>query len=94
MESFKQHAIWNILVFSIFNGLFALTPAFAQADNSACGPLGNTFGPFDYRTERGEKLSMVEGAHFLPEQPPRTIGDDATRREGKYAQTQWFALLR
>jgi tetratricopeptide (TPR) repeat protein len=66
MESFKQHAIWNILVFSIFNGLFALTPAFAQADNSACGPLGNTFGPFDYRTERGEKLSMVEGAHFLP----------------------------
>lgn len=36
----------------------------AQAPEDSCGPLGNAFGPFDYRTERGDKLRIVESAHF------------------------------
>jgi len=54
------------LTVSLLNGLFAAIPSIAQTGDPACGPLANSFGPFDYRTERGEKLHMVEGAHFLP----------------------------
>lgn len=39
-------------------------PAFAQTPNLACGPLGGGYGPFDYRTERGHNLKIVEMAHF------------------------------
>ncbi len=31
---------------------------------SACGNLANAFGPFDYRTERGINLRVVENNHF------------------------------
>lgn len=40
------------------------TASFAQAGN--CGPLANAFGPFDYRTEKGNSLYLVESAHFTP----------------------------
>lgn len=40
-------------------------PAAGQ-DPSICGPLTNTYGPFDYRTERG-RLKIVEDYHFTPE---------------------------
>lgn len=36
----------------------------AQSEYSACGSLDNGFGPYDYRTERGPNLRLVEGAHF------------------------------
>lgn len=36
----------------------------AQAAPSVCGELANAFGPFDYRTVRGQELRLVEGAHF------------------------------
>ncbi|HSV51247.1 MAG TPA: tetratricopeptide repeat protein [Burkholderiaceae bacterium] len=39
-------------------------PAFGQAASQACGSIANAFGPFDYRTERGQNLRLVEGAHF------------------------------
>ena len=52
----------TILIFYILLSCF---PAFAQGTANSCGQLTTGFGPFDYRTERGEKLSMVEGAHFL-----------------------------
>jgi tetratricopeptide (TPR) repeat protein len=39
-------------------------PSFGQTENIACGSLTNAFGPFDYRTERGESLKLVESAHF------------------------------
>jgi tetratricopeptide (TPR) repeat protein len=48
--------------------VFALVSAhvtWAQTIN-ACGDLQNAFGPFDYRTDRGEHLRLVEGAHFTP----------------------------
>ena len=41
-------------------------PAAAQMASSQCGPLANAFGPFDYRTDKGQ-LPIVEGAHFTPE---------------------------
>ena len=36
----------------------------AQATSQACGELENSFGPYDYRTERGGPLRLVESAHF------------------------------
>lgn len=66
MANFKLNATFIIRMLSLLGIMWTTVPAFAQAGNSACGPLGNTFGPFDYRTERGEKLGLVEGAHFLP----------------------------
>lgn len=45
---------------------FAATAALAQPGNWACGPLTNTYGPYDYRTDR-DKLPLVLGAHFTPE---------------------------
>jgi tetratricopeptide (TPR) repeat protein len=52
---------------STFLGLAVVT-ALAVAANCAhafeeCGELGNSYGPFDYRTSR-DKLAIVEGAHF------------------------------
>lgn len=40
---------------------------FAEGQASGCGSLANAFGPYDYRTERGSQLQLVEGAHFTPE---------------------------
>lgn len=42
-----------------------LTQAFAQESN--CGPLQNGYGPYDYRTNKGETLDRVEKYHFTPE---------------------------
>ncbi len=38
--------------------------AWAQVDDSMCGPITNAFGPYDFRTERGNNLHLVESAHF------------------------------
>ena len=40
--------------------------SFAQVVNGGCGALQNAFGPFDYRTERGYNLDVVESYHFTP----------------------------
>lgn len=42
------------------------SPLWVQAQESACGALGNPFGPFDYRTDRGNNLHLVESEHFTP----------------------------
>jgi uncharacterized protein (TIGR02996 family) len=47
--------------------LMACTATVAQGGNQGCGSLENAFGPFDYRTERGNSLRLVEGAHFTPQ---------------------------
>lgn len=41
-------------------------PAFGQSGAAQCGDLANAYGPFDYRTDKGEKLHLVESAHFTP----------------------------
>jgi hypothetical protein len=38
----------------------------AQLGPANCGSLENAFGPFDFRTVRGEQLHLVESAHFTP----------------------------
>lgn len=40
-------------------------PASAQQQTfSACGPLANAYGPYDYRVDRGNTLAIVENVHF------------------------------
>jgi tetratricopeptide (TPR) repeat protein len=39
----------------------------AQLGPANCGPLANGFGPFDYRSVRGNQLFLVESAHFTPQ---------------------------
>lgn len=43
------------------------TTAAAQSPSNPCGSLVNAFGPYDYRTDRGQPLYLVEVAHFTPE---------------------------
>lgn len=38
----------------------------AQAQMDLCGDLSNGYGPYDYRTDRGETLGRVDRAHFPP----------------------------
>lgn len=38
----------------------------AQAIESECGPLTNGYGPYDYRTSKGQILDTVENFHFTP----------------------------
>lgn len=53
------------LFFSVFL-IACITPVFSQTGEQACGSLNTAFGPFDYRTERGDNLKIVESAHFTP----------------------------
>lgn len=48
-------------------GLTISLNTWAQDGFSACGSLRNHYGPFDYRTDRGEKLDVVNRAHFTPQ---------------------------
>jgi uncharacterized protein (TIGR02996 family) len=41
--------------------------SYAAEDGTSCGNLIAGYGPFDYRTTRGEKLDIVERYHFTPE---------------------------
>jgi tetratricopeptide (TPR) repeat protein len=61
----RQH--WQLRI-PLFLGIFCslmVTSASAQGDQNSCGSLANTYGPFDYRTQR-EKLKIVEEFHFTP----------------------------
>lgn len=53
------------LLIAVLNG----TSVYAQEQQGNCGPLrvADQFGPYDYRTERGKNLHLVESAHFMPE---------------------------
>lgn len=44
---------------------WSLTVA-AQPATNPCGSIANAYGPYDYRTERGGKLAIVEQYHFKP----------------------------
>ena len=44
----------------------AIGSAEAQLDETRCGSLTASYGPFDYTTVRGNELYLVESAHFTP----------------------------
>lgn len=50
---------------AVCSGLCAESASAQQADN--CGdPFVNAYGPFDYRSNQGPKLKIVEDYHFTP----------------------------
>ncbi|MCK6433834.1 MAG: hypothetical protein HUU30_13635 [Burkholderiaceae bacterium] len=51
----------------------------AQPAAPGCGNLANSFGPHDYRTERGQPLYLVESAHFTPQVEALIRGATARR---------------
>lgn len=61
LVNFKKYS----QLFFLFLAFFSTT-SFSQTGESACGPIASSFGPFDYRTERGNNLNLVESAHFTP----------------------------
>lgn len=65
----------------------AVLPVQAQVSESACGdPFVNNHGPFDYRTERGPKLKIVEDYHFNSK-VESLIGGQSGSIEGDLAYT-------
>lgn len=58
---FRQAA--RLLVLSFLG----LSVACAHAQDEACGPLSNSFGPYDYRADKGYNLQVVEKYHFTPQ---------------------------
>jgi len=67
------------------------TAAWAQRGEGICGPLRAAhFGPFDYRYVKGEELSLVEGAHFLPQTEALIRG----KREGSSVGGELTYVLR
>jgi tetratricopeptide (TPR) repeat protein len=55
---------WRFFLFFVL--LNWVTIGFAQTLPSACGPISNHYGPYDYRTQL-DKLMIVEKHHFTPE---------------------------
>lgn len=53
------------LVFTLV-GLLLSFGAIAQERAAACGELSNHYGPFDYRTDQGPKIDIVNQYHFTP----------------------------
>jgi exosortase A-associated hydrolase 1 len=52
---------------ALLAGYGVALPALAQSTSTPCGSLANAFGPYDYRTDRGQPLNLVESAHFTTE---------------------------
>ena len=50
----------------MFVALLTLAASQASAQGAGCGSLTSSYGPFDYRTERGDTLDKVERFHFTP----------------------------
>lgn len=55
----------NALVIAMA-GLATCGAVRAQGLDPSCGSLQASFGPFDYRTERGHHLYVVESVHLAP----------------------------
>lgn len=68
------------LLMGLLIALLSIAPAFAEPEGWACGTLRSfgQFGPYDYRTVRGQPLYLVESTHFLPEIEALIRGHTAT----------------
>jgi tetratricopeptide (TPR) repeat protein len=58
--------------------LLACTAGYAQTGPSGCGSLENSYGPFDYRADTGNKLRIVEQYHFTPNIQSLVSGNSAS----------------
>jgi len=67
----------------VLHGIIAATLAWSGLAVAApfCGKLANHYGPFDYRTDKGN-LPIVEGAHFTEEVERGLHGNTATEIGG------------
>lgn len=79
MMHFKRSSGFACLMVGFLLASLGATQALAQSGNAACGSLSNAYGPYDYRTDRGEKLLLVDGAHFLPYVEALVRGKTSTR---------------
>jgi tetratricopeptide (TPR) repeat protein len=60
----RRMSSWMLVACAI---ALPLPNAQAQTALDGCGSLTNGYGPYDYRTEQGDKLKIVEDYHFTPE---------------------------
>jgi tetratricopeptide (TPR) repeat protein len=81
---FKVAATWTPLLAWFFIAIVGSAPAFAEPEGWICGTLRSQgqYGPYDYRTARGESLRLVEGAHFLPDVEALIRGKTSTTAGG------------
>ncbi len=63
MQHIRNPSLWLLL--ALIGGSGAALGQTAQG--ISCGSLTNHYGPYDYRTQKGGTLGIVEGAHFTPE---------------------------
>jgi hypothetical protein len=66
-----QLAAWVLTV-------LACTAGYAQTGPTGCGSLENSYGPFDYRSDTGNKLRIVEQYHFTPNIQSLVSGNSAS----------------
>jgi len=70
------------LTTTVLAGVLSADIAVAQVSPSICGSLSNGFGPYDYRTERGNPLNLVESAHFTPKVEALVSGNSSSTAIG------------
>lgn len=58
-----------------------------QSTDEDCGPLGASFGPFDYRVSDAKTRAMVEDYHFTPEVERLEKGSTSVHVAGDIAYT-------
>ena len=67
------------LITLVVAAAFSAAPARAvNIEVPGCGNLANAFGPWDYRSDRGEPLTLVESAHFTPNVEALIRGQSST----------------
>lgn len=64
MRSSRRQRTMFCALLVLFAAATAATDVQAQAN--ACGAIRSSYGPFDYRTTRGDELRVVEEYHFTP----------------------------
>jgi tetratricopeptide (TPR) repeat protein len=64
LKELVPHRHRRTLTVALIVAVFAVGAHAQQPSVAGCGPLENAFGPYDYRTERGHNLYLVESAHF------------------------------
>lgn len=86
----KRRANWNWVCFlaglAVLNLTTGSTVLAQELGPAVCGSLQNTFGPFDYRTNK-DKLPIVERFHFTPDVENLRKGASTDRIGGDISYT-------